>query len=141
MTRLTVGYRFNASHKMWSAELSEEENRRTFGKCANPAGHGHSYRLEITFERPVSRREPFVLTPMERERLITGLLEPRLAYADLNRVFGEGFIASGERIAQAVRAMIEREFTCGARLMAVRVIETSKNSFVCYGHNPEGEPA
>src|SRR5262249_40422860 len=40
-------YRFAASHRLYSARLSEEENRRTYGKCANPYGHGHNYMVEV----------------------------------------------------------------------------------------------
>jgi 6-pyruvoyltetrahydropterin/6-carboxytetrahydropterin synthase len=41
-------YRFAASHRLHTDQLSEEENARVFGKCANPYGHGHNYVLEIS---------------------------------------------------------------------------------------------
>src|SRR5258707_452249 len=41
-------YRFAASHRLHTKKLSEEENTRIFGKCANPYGHGHNYVLEIS---------------------------------------------------------------------------------------------
>jgi len=37
--------RFNAAHRIHNPELSDDENRRIFGKCNNPSGHGHNYRL------------------------------------------------------------------------------------------------
>ncbi len=40
-------YRFAASHRLHSAQLSEAENHRLYGKCNNPHGHGHNYVLEI----------------------------------------------------------------------------------------------
>jgi 6-pyruvoyltetrahydropterin/6-carboxytetrahydropterin synthase len=118
---------------MWNADMPQEENLATFGKCANPGGHGHTYRLEITFKRAVSPSEPFVISRREIAGLIDEVLEPRLAYADLNRAFGDGCIASGEQIARAVWELIEREFKSEARLASVRVIETKKNSFVYCG--------
>ena len=45
---LTRAYGFCASHRLHEPELSPEENRRLFGKCGNPNGHGHNYRVEIT---------------------------------------------------------------------------------------------
>ena len=39
---------FSAAHRYHSDELSEDENRRVFGKCNRPHGHGHNYRLEVT---------------------------------------------------------------------------------------------
>lgn len=47
-TRLERRYRFSASHLYRRPEWSEETNRRRFGKCANPPGHGHNYRLFVT---------------------------------------------------------------------------------------------
>ncbi|MHA2620240.1 MAG: 6-carboxytetrahydropterin synthase [bacterium JZ-2024 1] len=46
---VSVGRRvsFSASHRLWSSALSESENARIFGKCANANGHGHNYTLEI----------------------------------------------------------------------------------------------
>src|ERR1700686_709849 len=41
-------YRFAASHRLHTGRLSEEENVRVFGKCANPYGHGHNYMLEVS---------------------------------------------------------------------------------------------
>jgi len=40
-------YRFAASHRLHTSQLSEEENCRVYGKCNNPFGHGHNYVLEI----------------------------------------------------------------------------------------------
>ena len=40
-------YRFAASHRLRTSQLSEEENCRVYGKCNNPFGHGHNYVLEI----------------------------------------------------------------------------------------------
>src|SRR5215475_6828059 len=41
-------YHFAASHRLHSTHLSEEENRRVYGKCNNPYGHGHNYVVEVT---------------------------------------------------------------------------------------------
>lgn len=48
MTSLTQSYEFSASHRLYSPALSEADNGRVFGKCANPNGHGHNYVLEVT---------------------------------------------------------------------------------------------
>ena len=48
MVRLTQSFEFAASHRLYCAGLSDEENRRLFGKCSNPHGHGHNYVLEVT---------------------------------------------------------------------------------------------
>ena len=53
MFRVTRGYRFAASHRLHSGELSEEENRRLYGKCNNPYGHGHNYVVEVSVRGPL----------------------------------------------------------------------------------------
>ena len=50
---LTRRYMFSASHRLHSDEMSEEENRATYGKCNNPYGHGHNYMVEVTVSGPV----------------------------------------------------------------------------------------
>jgi 6-pyruvoyltetrahydropterin/6-carboxytetrahydropterin synthase len=40
-------YKFSASHRLFCASLSEAENQRVYGKCANPHGHGHNYTVEV----------------------------------------------------------------------------------------------
>src|SRR5882762_10274951 len=46
-------YRFSASHRLHSPQLTEEENCRVFGKCNNPYGHGHNYVLEVSMSGEV----------------------------------------------------------------------------------------
>src|ERR1051325_5599555 len=48
MVLLTRKIEFSASHLYHNPNLSAEENRRIFGKCNNPHGHGHNYTLEVT---------------------------------------------------------------------------------------------
>ena len=52
--RLTRRYRFPAAHVLASNVLSETENQRIFGKCANPNGHGHDYGIEVSVSGPVN---------------------------------------------------------------------------------------
>ena len=48
MVYLTRKLEFSASHLYHNPAMSAEENRRVFGKCNNPHGHGHNYTLEVT---------------------------------------------------------------------------------------------
>jgi 6-pyruvoyltetrahydropterin/6-carboxytetrahydropterin synthase len=41
-------FEFAAMHKLWNDAFSEDRNFTVFGKCANPAGHGHNYLVEVT---------------------------------------------------------------------------------------------
>ena len=48
MVYLTRKIEFSASHLYHNSAFSADENRRIFGKCNNPNGHGHNYVLEVT---------------------------------------------------------------------------------------------
>jgi len=45
-------FEFSATHKLWNEQFSEKRNFEVFGKCANPAGHGHNYIVEVTIKAP-----------------------------------------------------------------------------------------
>ena len=51
---LSRRYRFSASHRLHSEQMSEAENQATYGKCNNPHGHGHNYVLEVTVSGQVN---------------------------------------------------------------------------------------
>jgi len=48
-------FEFAATHKLWADSFSDEQNFETFGKCANPSGHGHNYVVEVAIKMPVER--------------------------------------------------------------------------------------
>lgn len=50
MISLTRRASFSAAHYYWNPDWSEQENQQAFGRCANRAGHGHNYTLEVTIE-------------------------------------------------------------------------------------------
>src|SRR6201997_4480109 len=61
MVYLTRKAEFSASHYYHSPELTPDENRRIFGKCNNPHGHGHNYTLEVTVKGEVDTQSGFVV--------------------------------------------------------------------------------
>lgn len=44
--RLVVESTFRAAHRLHAPALDDEANRTLYGKCNNPAGHGHRYVVE-----------------------------------------------------------------------------------------------
>ncbi len=53
MFLVTRQYQFSASHRLHSAELSDDANRELYGKCNHPYGHGHNYVVEVTARGPL----------------------------------------------------------------------------------------
>src|SRR2546421_5280501 len=77
MVYLTRKAEFAASHFYHNPEFTPEENRRIFGKCNNPNGHGHNYTLEVTVKGEVDPRSGFVVDLKHlKEVLNREVLEP-----------------------------------------------------------------
>lgn len=133
MVYLTVAGEYNAVHVLWQAGFTREENYRTFGECANPSGHGHRFRVELTFGSRVSEANPVVIRRETARRILDGVLAPRLQGANLNEAFGEGFLPTGENLVKAIWRLVETSLDGESSLVRVRVVETRKNSFTYAG--------
>ena len=128
--RLTSRYRFSASHRLDTPAMSPEENRRLYGKCNNPHGHGHDYVIEITVDGPVDQDGQVVnreaLDTVVRERVLA-----RLDHKNLNEDIPElaGSVTTTENLATLVRAALTDGWPLPARLARVRISETARNTF------------
>lgn len=130
--RLTRRYRFPAAHVLRHASLSDAENERIYGKCANPHGHGHDYVLEVAVRGTPDPRTGFVLAPEVLDAIVAGRVLERFDHRLLNDdpLFADR-VPTAENIAIAVHGEIEAELARrgGTRLAGVRVIETPRNFF------------
>ena len=76
MIHVSRKYRFSASHRLHSEQLSESENQRIYGKCNYPFGHGHNYELEIGVKGPVEAKSGRAVDTAALDRLVsTEILE------------------------------------------------------------------
>jgi 6-pyruvoyltetrahydropterin/6-carboxytetrahydropterin synthase len=127
MVQWTQQFEFSAAHRLHCAELSDDENRQLFGKCNNPAGHGHNYVVEVTGKFSGGKRgaEPF--SPPEFEREVRRLVIDRLDHKHLNMDIAEfkGRNPSVENIATTIWSWLDRKLP-GLELVKVRVYETPK---------------
>jgi 6-pyruvoyltetrahydropterin/6-carboxytetrahydropterin synthase len=76
--------KFSAAHRYHSDELSEEENRRVFGKCHRPHGHGHNYRLEVTVGGQVDPVTGMVMNLADLDRVLRELVVEPLDHGFFN---------------------------------------------------------
>jgi 6-pyruvoyltetrahydropterin/6-carboxytetrahydropterin synthase len=134
--RLTHRYRFSASHRIHVESLSGEENRRLFGKCNNPYGHGHNYNLEITVEGPVDAKTGRVVEPGELDRLVEAEVIAAYNHRYLNVDLPEfqKLTATTENLAYEIQRRLDEKwrqaFPSGVPSLAhIRVQETKRNVF------------
>lgn len=85
---LTRRVRFAAAHRYWRDEWSEERNRRVFGLCANPHGHGHNYVLEATVEGSVDPVTGFAVDLGSLDRALHEAVVEPLDHQHLNHAVG-----------------------------------------------------
>jgi 6-pyruvoyltetrahydropterin/6-carboxytetrahydropterin synthase len=129
MITLTRRYRFSAAHVLARPDWSEERNRDVYGQCANPAGHGHNYGLEVTVR---GQLDPAIgrLLPIERLDAVVQerVLRP-LDHRFLNREVPafESVVPTLENIARYVWEVLKGEIA-PAVLHRVRLEETLNNS-------------
>ena len=56
---------FAAAHRLHASSLSDDENRTVFGRCNNPSGHGHNYRVETAFMVETKAARPVTVDALE----------------------------------------------------------------------------
>ena len=84
MIALTRCYALPAAHVLSHPSLSADDNERIYGKCANPAGHGHDYGLEITVTGPVDPVTGRIFDPDALDAIVRERVLSRFAYRRLN---------------------------------------------------------
>ncbi|MEX2208588.1 MAG: 6-carboxytetrahydropterin synthase [Myxococcota bacterium] len=123
-------YAFSAAHVLARPDWDEARNRAVYGKCANPSGHGHNYRIELTLEGTSDAGEAVDAIVGER---VLGELHDRFLNQDV-RDF-ERVVPTAENIARYIWDTL-RVAVAPARLACVRLVETSNNSVEYFGSEP-----
>jgi 6-pyruvoyltetrahydropterin/6-carboxytetrahydropterin synthase len=134
--QVTRRYRFAASHRLHSAELSEEQNRELYGKCSNPYGHGHDYVLDVTAAGPVNEATGHVVHVPTLDRLVSEQVlsdfDQRYFNADISEFKTE--IPTSENIIRVIEDRLSARWRDAfpgdwPRLEAIRLRETKRNVF------------
>jgi 6-pyruvoyltetrahydropterin/6-carboxytetrahydropterin synthase len=122
-------YMFSASHRLHSDEMSEPENRATYGKCNNPYGHGHNYMLEVTVSGPVDAETGMVCNLADLDAFVYQQILERYDYENLNLLaeFQQN-VPTTENLCISIYDIVKRGFQ-QAHLEKVRIEETMMNSF------------
>jgi 6-pyruvoyltetrahydropterin/6-carboxytetrahydropterin synthase len=133
IVEITRREEFSASHRLHNPALSAEENRRLYGICNNPNGHGHNYEVEVTVRGEVPARTGMVMNLTDLMRILRERVLPRVDHKHLN--LDVPFLAevnpTAENVAIALWHQIEPEVRPyeGCRLHRIRLFE-SRSSYV-----------
>ncbi len=134
MVYLTRKAEFSDSHYYHNPAFSEEENRRIFGKCNNPNGHGHNYTLEVTVKGEVDPRSGFVVDLKQLKEILHREVLDAMDHRFLNKEVPEFFtkIPTTENLAIAIWHRLTPKLKA-AQLHRVRVYETPNLFVDVYG--------
>jgi len=126
---LTRRYRFSASHRLHSEQFSAEENRRIYGKCNNPHGHGHNYAVEVTVSGRVDPQTGMVCNLVDLDGFVERAILERFGHEHLNAVapFQEQ-VPTTENLATEIYRVLAEGFA-PAQVEKIRIEETMLNSF------------
>jgi 6-pyruvoyltetrahydropterin/6-carboxytetrahydropterin synthase len=125
MIRVTRKVEFSAAHFYHNPNFSADENRRVFGKCNNPHGHGHNYVLEVTIAGEPDPTTGMVLDLKELKDILETEVMERMDHRHLNYEVPEltGQIPTCENIAAVIWKLLEPKIKSG-KLDRVRLYES-----------------
>lgn len=129
-------FEFAASHRLHCPEQSDEWNRDTFGKCNNPKGHGHNYRVEVVAKTTMNADGMPSLGFIGLEEIVKQQLISRFDHRHLNDECSEfaDLNPSVENITRVCRDLIRQPLSeAGGELDSITVWETEKTSCTCTG--------
>lgn len=75
---------FNAAHRLFRKEWSDEKNERVFGKCSNPHYHGHNYELIVAVTGEIDAETGFLMDLKVLKELIYNEIEIPFDHKNLN---------------------------------------------------------
>lgn len=135
----TRRYRFAAAHRLHTPALSDEDNRRVFGKCNNPNGHGHNYTLEVTVRGEINAETGMVTDVARLDGVVDERIVRRFDHQHLN--FDEDFgrsVTTGENLAVFIWDVLAKAIPAGT-LHKIGLVETRDNYFEYSGPSQEGK--
>jgi len=134
MVYLTRKIEFSAAHRYHNPDFSAEENRRIFGKCNYPNGHGHNYVLEVTVGGETDPATGMVLDLQELKDLLDREVMDRMDHRSLNHEVAElaGRIPTCENVAAVIWELLAPKIRRG-KLARVRLWESPDLYVDCYG--------
>jgi 6-pyruvoyltetrahydropterin/6-carboxytetrahydropterin synthase len=134
--RVTRRYRFSASHRLHSPELSSNRNREVYGKCNNPYGHGHDYVIDVTLRGAVDPRLGRLLGLDQLDQFVRSTIVGAFDRRDLNTDVPEfvELVPTTENLARVAAARLASAWPLAfpgspAIPEKVRIWETKNNIF------------
>jgi 6-pyruvoyltetrahydropterin/6-carboxytetrahydropterin synthase len=128
MVYLTRQEHFNAAHKLYNPDWSNEQNNAVFGVCANENWHGHNYDLYVTVKGNPDPETGFVYDVKKLSQLIKSQAIDKLDHKNLNLDvdFMAGKLCSTENLAIAIWEQLAPHLPSSVELHCIKLYETPR---------------
>ena len=128
MVYLTRQEHFNAAHKLYNPNWSNEQNNAVFGVCANENWHGHNYDLYVTVKGNPDPETGFVYDVKKLSQLIKSQVIDKLDHKNLNLDvdFMTGKLCSTENLAIAIWEHLAPHLPGSVELHCIKLYETPR---------------
>lgn len=128
MIYLTRAEHFNAAHRLYNPDWTDEKNEEVFGKCANANWHGHNYDLFVTIKGEINKDTGFLYDVKKLSTLIKENVLEHLDHKNLNIdvPFLKGQICSTENLAKAIWQQLSPLLQDDAQLHCIKLYETPR---------------
>jgi 6-pyruvoyltetrahydropterin/6-carboxytetrahydropterin synthase len=119
---------FAAAHRYRVADWSDERNTETFGLCARPNYHGHSYVCDVTVTGNVDPVTGFVVDLPALDEVLAREVRTRFDHANINLDIPEfredgGLMPTGENLARFIAERVQQGLGNAAHVARVTVAE------------------
>ena len=123
---------FNAAHRLYRPDWSEEKNDAVFGKCNNPHFHGHNYELVVSVTGEIDKETGYVIDMKVLKDMIKSEVEDAFDHKNLNLQVKEfkNLNPTAENIAVVTWEKLRRQLDKDHEL-SITLYETPRN-FVTY---------
>lgn len=136
MITVTRRERFNAAHRLFNSNWSDQKNQEVFGKCSNKNWHGHNYTLYVTVKGDINADTGYLIDLKILSDILKEKITKKLDHKNLNLEvdFLKKTITTAENIAVKIFEEIEPEITKhNCKLHCVKLVETENNFVEYYG--------
>lgn len=136
MVYITRRETFNAAHRLFREDWTDEQNEAVFGKCANKYYHGHNFQLFITVKGMPNPQTGFIIDLKELSKIVKLHIIEKVDHSNLNVdvPFLKGKMPSIENMAIEFWKIIDHELrTFDCNLHCIKVVETENNYVEYYG--------
>ncbi len=130
MVYVTRRATFNAAHRVFNPNLTDEENFKIFGNCSNPNWHGHNYILEVVIAGQINPQTGYVIDLKLLKEIINKYIIEKVDHKNLNLEvdFMKDIQPSAENITIQIWKQLEKRIP-GGKLYSVKLYETENNYF------------